>query len=328
MKYQNLEILRCPSTKSKLELISPILDKFGYIKEGLLQNQNKTKQYYIKNYIPRFVSSNNYADNFGMQWNKFSHTQLDSFSGLPISENRFYLATNWNPENLKDKWILDIGCGAGRFAEIALQAGAYVVALDYSSSVDACYNNLSHNKNLLIIQGDIYELPLCPEFFDYVYSLGVLQHTPDVKKAFFSLPPMLKKGGSFCVDFYEKSWRSFFLPKYWLRPFTKRLNQVDLFNFLEKVVPFLFNISEVLRKIPIIGKYLMRFIPVANWSNTLPLNKKQLKEWALLDTFDWLSPAYDNPQTSETLLKWLNKSNLQDIEVLKAGHLVGRGTKK
>ena len=35
------------------------------------------------------------------------------------------------------KWVLDAGCGMGRFAEIALKIGAQVVALDYSNAVDA-----------------------------------------------------------------------------------------------------------------------------------------------------------------------------------------------
>jgi hypothetical protein len=46
----------------------------------------------------------------------------------------------------------------------------------------------------------------------------------------------------------------------------------------------------------------------------------------LLDTFDWLSPEFDNPQTPETVICWLRNAGLAQIEVLKAGHLVGRGT--
>jgi len=69
------------------------------------------------------------------------------------------------------------------------------VALDYSSAVDACYANLKHHPNLHIVQGDIYALPFEPGNFQFVYSLGVLQHTPNVAAAFAALPPMLKGGG-------------------------------------------------------------------------------------------------------------------------------------
>ena len=322
-----LEILRCPKTGSKLNLLNIESDENGRIISGKLENIEKNQQYKIDKYIPRFVPESNYADNFGMQWNKFSHTQLDSFSGSSISHDRFYLATNWTPSDIKDKWVLDIGCGAGRFAEIALNAGANVVALDYSSAVDACYSNLKHFDNLNIIQGDIYALPFKENFFDFVYSLGVLQHTPDVEKAFFELPKMLKSNGMFCIDFYEKSFKSSLLPKYWLRPITKRIPKLKLFAFLENTVPFLFSISVFVSKIPFFGKYLKRIIPVANWSDELPLSKTQLIEWALLDTFDWLSPEYDNPQTPSTVNDWMKRGNFSEIEVVKAGHLVGRGKK-
>ncbi|HEX7755232.1 MAG TPA: class I SAM-dependent methyltransferase, partial [Niabella sp.] len=213
----------------------------------------------------------------------------------------------------------------GRFAEIALSTGAIVVALDYSTAVDACYKNLGHHPNLHIIQGDIYALPFEKESFDYVYSLGVLQHTPDVKKAFFCLPSMLRSKGKICVDFYEKSWKSILLPKYWLRPISKRIPQDKLFSYLESLTPALLSISIMLGKIPGIGKLLKRMVPVANLSDELSLNKKQLREWALLDTFDWLSPEYDNPQKRSDLLGWLAESNMQNGEVLKAHHLVLRG---
>ena len=55
--------------------------------------------------------------------------------------------------------------------------------------------------------------------------LGVLQHTPDVFGAFLSLPPMLEPGGKICVDYYEKTWKSIMLPKYFLRPITKKYSK-------------------------------------------------------------------------------------------------------
>ena len=40
-----------------------------------------------------------------------------------------------------------------------------------------------------------------------------------------------------------------------------------------------------------------------------------------------LAPAYDQPQTPYTNRLWLEQAGLHDIEVLNAGHLVGRGKK-
>lgn len=297
MKTDLLEILRCPQTGQRLRLIAdngaPVTGQTE-VKSGWLLSEDKSTGYLLRGGIPRFVPETNYADNFGMQWNKFSKTQLDSHSGHPISADRFWSATGWDPLKLAGQWILDIGCGAGRFAEIALGAGAKVVALDYSSAVDACNANLRQHPNLHVVQGDIYSLPFQKESFSFVYSLGVLQHTPDVAKAFFSLPPMVRPGGALCTDYYCKSWKSALLPKYWLRPFTKRLSKDRLFSALEVWVPRLLPISVLLGRTPVVGRQLKRIVPVANYVDSLPLSYKQQVEWALLDTFDWLSPTYDN----------------------------------
>lgn len=327
MRTDLLAILRCPATGERLALDEPqYLD--GQVHSGWLISESK-RRYPIREFIPRFVPESNYADNFGIQWNKFRQTQLDSFTGLAISADRFWKATAWRPDEIAGQWVLDVGCGAGRFAEVALEAGAKVIALDYSSAVDACYANLKHHANLHVVQGDIYSLPFIRDFFPFVYSLGVLQHTPDVSAAFLALPPMVaREGGRLGVDFYERSWKSWLWPKYWLRPITKRLPQQTVFKVLERWVPSLLSISMAIGRVPIVGSSVKQLVPVANYQDIpYPLTLRQLREFALLDTFDMFAPKYDNPQTSETVKRLFQMAGLKDIEVLRAGHLVGRGRK-
>ncbi len=196
MKTELLELLRCPNTGQRLHLEGANENPLE-IDAGSLVSEDGQHRYPVLGGIPRFVPQSNYADNFGMQWNHFAKTQLDSHSGHSISADRFWKATDWSPTEMKNQWVLDVGCGSGRFAEIALSTGAKVVGLDYSSAVDACYANLKHHPNLHVVQGDIYALPFAPESFQFVYSLGVRQHTPDVAKAFAALPPMVRRGGDF-----------------------------------------------------------------------------------------------------------------------------------
>jgi len=329
MKLDLIERLRCPISNEPLTLEQESaeysIDGNEVISGWLLTCDNK--RYPIVAGIPRFVPSSNYADNFGMQWNHFRQTQLDSYSGHPISADRFWQATGWNPKMLKNQWVLDAGCGAGRFAEVALLAGAKVVALDYSSAVDACYANLKHHPNLHVVQGDIYALPFAPQSFPFVYSLGVLQHTPDVGRAFAALPPMVCNGGRLCADFYWNRLRSMIHPKYLLRPFTKRMNHAKLFQWLTNWVPTLLSISRAVGRVPVLGRVLKLIVPVANYTGRFPLSEQQLKEWALLDTFDWFAPTYDNPQSAATVQSWFEQAGLQEIEVGHWGHLVGRGIK-
>jgi len=326
MKLQILDILRCPETGARLDLISPQYD-LGEVETGELATADRRFVYPIRDFIPRFVPETSYADNFGVQWNRFRQTQLDSFSGQPISADRFWNATGWRPVDLAGKWVLDVGCGAGRFAELALESGANVLALDYSSAVDACYANLKHFPNLHVVQANIYALPLLQGVFPFVYSLGVLQHTPDVERAFQALPPMLAPNGELCVDFYWKRIRTMMHAKFVWRPFTKRVPNALLFRTLEGIVPSLLAISQFTGRVPLMGRYLKRLLPVADYTGIYPLSADQLSEWALLDTFDMLAPKHDNPQTAATVKTWLQNAGLAEIEVFHERHLVARGRK-
>jgi SAM-dependent methyltransferase len=283
--------------------------------------------YPVVNSIPRFVPKENYASNFGFQWNRFPSTQLDSRTGVPISRDRFLRETGWDEKTLGGKLVLDAGCGAGRFAEVALSLGAEVVAIDYSSAVDAAQRNLQSHPRLHLAQADIYHLPFAHGTFDFVYSLGVLQHTPDVKRATLSVIEMAKPGGGVTVDLYLRGWKNFLSPKYWLRPITTRMKQERLFAAVERSAPALLAVSNVVRRIPAIGSYAKRFVPVANYRGVLPLNDQQLREWAVLDTFDWFSPRFDQPQDAATLRRWLEEAGLQQIEVRLLDHLTGRGVR-
>ena len=322
VKSELFEFLRCPDDSGELD----IRCNGGSPSQALICTVCGTS-FPIVSDIPRFVKSENYANNFGFQWKKFQKTQLDSFSGVSVSRDRFYQQIRLKPADLKGKTVLDVGCGAGRFTEVALDAGATVYAIDFSSAVDACWANHRASGNLCVVQADIYRLPFAENHFDYIYCFGVLQHTPNVREAFLSLPYFLKPGGRLSVDIYLRRWHRRFHPKRILRPLTRRIEKQKLFSIVERVVPPLLALNGGLRMIPVIGKRMTRFVPVADYTGLYGLNRHQVKEWAVLDTFDWLSPAYDSSQTPAKLKEWMEYAKLGDIEVEVPGFIVGRGTK-
>ena len=324
MKDRLLNLLACPTCRVNLRLYIT-RESQGEVESGQLECSRCNRVYPIIAFIPRFVPAKNYADNFGYQWQRFQQTQLDSYSGIPISRERFFRQSSWSPQELAGKLVLDVGCGAGRFAEVALSCGAEVVALDYSSAVDSCRHNLRCYPALHSIQADVFSLPLQEGRFDYIYCFGVLQHTPDPERAFHSLPGLLKPEGKLAVDIYLKYWGNWLYTKYWLRPFTVRLPWRTLFRVVESAAPLLLRVSRMIARLPVVGRWLRRLIPVANYEGIYPLNNQQLEEIAILDTFDMLAPRYDLPQTPQALQSWLARAGLEDVEVLKVNHLVGRG---
>lgn len=103
------------------------------------------------------------------------------------------------------------------------------------------------------------------------------------------------------------------------------MNQEKLFKLIENNITILLTASRFLEAIPFFGIILKRMIPVADYSSVYPLNDTQLKEWGLLDTFDMLSPMYDNPQTAGTAKRWMKIAKMKKIEVFKSTLLVARG---
>ena len=324
MRKQFLDQLICPNCRrNKLHLLD-IINKKKYIYEGIISCKKCSLKVKIRNGIPRFVKQDNYTNNFGIQWNIHSKTQLDSYTNLSITHDRFYDVTGWKGI-LRGEKILEVGSGAGRFTEVILESGAKVTSFDYSDAVVANYNN-NYNKGILFLfQGDILNMPLKKESYDKVLCLGVLQHTPNPYSSFLKLIEMIRPGGEIVIDIYKKENFAYLQWKYLIRPFTKKINKKSLYLIISKITPYLMPFARILRIIG--GSLLARLVPVVDYSH-LGLNKKLNREWSILDTFDMYSPEYDNPKSLKEVESWFEKNDFIDISV-KYGinGIIGKGRK-
>src|ERR1035437_9348500 len=118
-------ILRCLSRGSKLESAQ----SGGFLCPGCKRVYPNVQG------IARFVDAQHYAASFGFQWHRYQKTQLDH-DELRESERHFLAKTALRPEDLKGKLVLDVGCGMGRFAEVATRWGARVVGVDLSAAAE------------------------------------------------------------------------------------------------------------------------------------------------------------------------------------------------
>lgn len=329
MKEIHLKLFACPECHSEIILAAGEKEPDGRIKEGSLQCIACQHRYEVKNYIPRFVPQENYCRGFGLEWSRHARTQYDSYTGVNLSETRFFQETKWD-RNLQGETILEVGCGSGRFTEQAARTGAMVISVDLSRAVEVNYALNGHKPNVLIAQADIYKLPFPYHFFDKIFCFGVLQHTPDVGQSFRSLTAYLKPGASLAVDVYKKYslLKRLLVTKYWVRPFTSKIDPELLYRWCERYVSFMWPLTGYFNKIPRLGRHINWSLFVADFSNKYPLTKEIAKEWAILDTFDRLSPAFDFPQTLETVQGWFEEAKFKDIEVHYGYNgIEGRGVK-
>jgi SAM-dependent methyltransferase len=195
-----------------------------------------------------------------------------------------------------------VGCGTGRFAEIVLKYGGEVVGVDLSFAVDAAFKNVGEHSSMHILQADVFRLPLRAERFDLVYSLGVLHHTPDCKKAFSRLPRYVKPGGRTVITVYSRTNKVYVAVTDLWRKLTTRLPKRLLYALMHVAIPLYY-----LYRIP--G---FRYIGLA----VFPISMDPRWRWRVLDTFDCYSPRYQSYHTYPEVFRWFEEAGYRKIRVL------------
>lgn len=148
------------------------------------------------------------------------------------------------------KKLLEVGVGAGTDFLQWARAGAEVYGIDLTEEA------VEHVRNRLSIYGltpkelrvaDSESLPYPDNFFDIVYSWGVIHHTPDTAKALREIIRVTKPGGKCKIMIYHR--RSvlayFFWIKHALLKFKpwKSLKEI-LYNHMESIGTKAFTVDE------------------------------------------------------------------------------------
>ena len=298
MKPKTLNILICPGCTGSLSLTIENREN-DEVREGSLNCSVCGTGYPVRDFVPRFTRTDKYADIFSFEWNRFYDVQIDILNNTDESERTFLDKTGFGRSNAKGKLFLDAGVGAGRFAEVVSRGGGEVIGIDLSLAVDAAYRNIGKRENVHILQADIFRLPFRSESFDHIYSIGVLHHTPDTRKAFAALVPFLKTGGSLSVYVYENSPFHKYSDKW--RRYTTRMNTRFLYYLSSLSIPAYYPF-----RIPLIGPRLQYWLPIS-------MHTDHRVRW--LDTFDWYSPAFQWKHSVDEVKSWYKEYGFVDIEV-------------
>lgn len=274
--------------------------------------------------IPRFVDSASYASGFGLQWNAFSKTQLDSHTGTTISRDRLARCLGGSLDVLRDKAVLEVGCGSGRFTELMLAAGARVFACDLSQAVEANHENCCQWPHYFVCQADARRLPVEARSFDLVICLGVIQHTPSPEETIAALAGYVRPGGTLVIDHYSPEYRRNFLQRNLRRLLIRlpsRLAKPIALGLAHALLPLHRLTWKNRRGLWRLRAPLLRHSPLIDYHDAYPqLGAKLLSEWSVLDTHDTLTDYYKHLRTTEEIEASLRSCGLVDLEVYYGGN--------
>ena len=88
-------------------------------------------------------------------------------------------------------------------AASAPHAPRALIGFDYSEVVHAALRNTRHLKHVHVVRADIFHAAVRAGV-DVAYSIGVVHHTPDPRRAFAALLDVVKPDGVLAVWVYGK----------------------------------------------------------------------------------------------------------------------------
>ena len=109
-------------------------------------------------------------------------------------------------KEFKDGRVLEIGCGLGTMLMNWVKVGADCTGVDLNpTSIEQTTKRFDlHGLKGIISLEDANKLPFKDNEFDYVYSWGVLHHSPNLELSIKELFRVLKPGGGFGIMLYNR----------------------------------------------------------------------------------------------------------------------------
>jgi SAM-dependent methyltransferase len=257
MHLSAIPLFVCPECGTPLSLEPDAAYRGDHVETGTLRC-GRAHRFPIVNRVARFVQHEVNADqartrdSFGYEWTRLYPEHGHSTPEWQLERDVFLEYTRTVPSDFRGKLVLDGGCGNGRYAKLANDWGARVIAVDISAAVEIASANLADRADVDVVQADLFKLPFRPNTFDIVYSVGVLHHTPDAHGAFRTMQPLVKPGGFFSIFMHAQGNRVLYATNRALRAWTSRASYKTTWRFSMALTA----IGKLLEKIPFVGPML------------------------------------------------------------------------
>ena len=237
----------------------------------------------------------------------------------------------------KNKIVLDVGCGSGRFCVLASSLKAKKVYGIDSSKTNIDYNKKKFKKfsNIKFLFGDNTNLKIKRNFSNITISQGVIHHTTDMFKSLNELIRVTKKGGKILLLVYGEHGMRWSLIKK-LRPISNIVGKKEIIKIMKKnkfpannikhFIDDLFVPIQVQTGINHLTEYLKKKklkVKIWNKNNTLDQEQnieKYLEEFYKLKN---IFSSLENKTLKVLSLKTIN-SYLDEINIIKKSKMTSK----
>ena len=236
----------------------------------------------------------------------FEHRRYEAARYLRISPS---LIHDWLKdvqlpgEFFRDRTVLDVGCGSGRWSYAMAALGASVVAVDFSDAGVEITRDVTRGiGDVRVIQANLFQLPFRPEQFDFVVSWGVLHHQPMTAAAFRAIAPLVRRGGMLYVMVYEHRSPLKVVGTELLRTVLRRLSPETRYRMCGRLIIRNRLLFHLLRG-------FVACIPVEHLSERWDAHTAQF------GLYDWYSPRYNHLHRIDEVEGWFRDAGYTDLHL-------------
>jgi SAM-dependent methyltransferase len=296
-----MDFLVCPECGGPLDL-EVTEEAHNEVRTGTVTCAREQLKFPITRFVPRFVDRDKYADSFSRQ-RLYVRRHFEHYVNDRSGDELFLPTTGFDEAEIRQGVTLEVGCGYGRFVDVAQRLGAEIIGIDLSThSIELAHDFVGLRERVHLVQCDLFKLPFRRGSLDRAYSIGVLHHTPDTRAAFEAVVPFVRPGGRIAIWVYHPEQKR--AADRW-RPFTVKLPHPVLYGWcIANQVLFSW-----IRALPGGG----RFSAVIPGAAPRPGRSFWLR---VLGDFDNLSPKFAHVHTEPEVRQWFEAAGLEDVRIL------------
>lgn len=327
MQEWMLDYLCCPSTHAQLRLGEVTSRDQDHVMDGeLVAVDDQSIRYPIIEGVPVLLpgvhtkAAAQTLDVFGTEWQEFDNwgwideegsskdAQLQLDSGTSADSRKdFLLKTGFlalgDHDPMLGKVVVDAGCGNGRFSREAMKGAERVISVDASEAAHVTFRNMRKNghKNVGVVRASNLSLPIFSNSVDYVFSIGVLQHTGNAPTMLSEMTRIIPPGKRLSLNCYGTGSIIYEFIDAALRKRTVKMSQEKKLRFARRIAGF--------------DRALMRSGRFAR-SIEKRLRRIMMLRPTLVQMYDWYAPEIAEHYAPEDLRKMFDDNALSVVAAL------------